>query len=168
MKDMTTDNYYNEISEGYEELHRDEQEKKMKIILSEIKVKSTDKLLDVGCGTGITTIPWKCNRMGLDPAKKLLEKAHKKDEVVYIQGIAEDIIMPDNTFDIVTSVTAIQNFSDIKKGLSEIKRVGKDRFVLTFLKKSSKANTIDKLIRGMFKVDKMIEEDKDFIYFCKK
>ena len=29
--------------------------------------------LDVGCGTGLTTIPWKCKKYGIDPAKKLLE-----------------------------------------------------------------------------------------------
>ena len=48
----------------------------------------------------------------------------------------------------------------------EIKRVGKDRFVLSFLKRSDKKEIIDKLIRRIFKVREVIEEDKDLIYFC--
>jgi ubiquinone/menaquinone biosynthesis C-methylase UbiE len=160
------DTYYDEISEGYEELHRDEQEKKMKIILSEVKVDPADSLLDVGCGTGITTIPWTCKRTGIDPAKKLLLKAHDKEHINYVLAAAEKIPFPNKSFDIVTSVTAIQNFSDIKKGLSEIKRVGKERFVLTYLRKSSKAKSIESLITQMFNVKKRIEEEKDIIFIC--
>lgn len=161
-----TDNYYDSISEGYEELHREEQEKKMKIILSEVHVKPDDNLLDVGCGTGITTIPWKCKRTGADPARKLLEKARDKENVRYVLAPAENLPFKEGEFDIVTSVTAIQNFDDIPKGLSEIKRVGKEKFVLTYLKKSPKAGMIEKLIHEMFSVKKRIEEDKDIIFIC--
>ena len=158
--------YYDEISEGYEELHREEQLKKVELIKKYLKLKSSDKLLDVGCGTGLTTVPWKCKRYGVDPASKLLAKARDKGGIEYKLAPAENIPYDDNYFDIVISITAIQNFSDILKGLMEIKRVGKDKFVLSFLKKSSKKEVIDKLIRKLFKVDNMIEEEKDFIYFC--
>ena len=167
--------YYDEISSGYEELHREEQLKKIKLIKEHFKVKATDKLLDVGCGTGLTTTPWECKRYGIDPAHKLLEKARAmannidngiKGEIEYKLAPAEDIPYPDSYFDVVVSITAIQNFSSISKGLSEIKRVGKDRFVLSFLKRSGKREEIDKLIRKIFKVKEVLEEDKDLIYFC--
>ncbi|MBR9690708.1 methyltransferase domain-containing protein [Candidatus Woesearchaeota archaeon] len=160
--------YYDSISEGYEELYREEQEKKMKIILSEVKVSPDETLLDVGCGTGITIVPWKCIRTGLDPARKLLEKAHDKENVKYVLGRAQDIPFDDDSFDIVTSITAIQNFEVLKKGLSEIKRVGKKRFVLSFLKRSEKKEMIEKFINDMFRVIKIIEEDKDLIFICEK
>ena len=158
--------YYDEISEGYEELHREEQLKKVELIKKHLKLKVSDKLLDVGCGTGLTTEPWKCKRYGIDPAPKLLEKARSKDSIEYKLAPAENIPYDDNYFDVVISITAIQNFSDIPKGLSEIKRVGKGKFVLSFLKKSSKKEVIDNLIRKLFKVNDVIEEDKDLIYFC--
>jgi len=158
--------YYDEISEGYEELHKEEQLKKVFLIKGRLKIKASDKLLDVGCGTGLTTEPWECKRYGVDPTPRLLERARCKDEIEYKLGAAENILYPDSFFDIVISITAIQNFEDISKGLSEIKRVGKDRFVLSFLKKSSKKNSIDKSIRKIFKIKKIIEEDKDLIYFC--
>ncbi|MBU0629068.1 MAG: class I SAM-dependent methyltransferase [Nanoarchaeota archaeon] len=182
--------YYDEISEGYEELYKEEQLKKVELIKGHLKVKASDKLLDVGCGTGLTTEPWDCIRYGVDPAPKLLERARLQSEIEYKLAPAENIPYPDGFFDVVISITAIQNFADIEKGLSEIKRVGKKRFVLSFLKKSivpngsskpsamldgfevsSKAQTIkkesiDKLIRKIFKIKKIIEEDKDMIYFC--
>lgn len=158
-------NYYNKIATGYEELHKEEQLKKIKLIKKYLKVKQDEKLLDVGCGTGLTTQPWKCISYGIDPSKKLLEKARRKDKrITYKQAPAEKIPFEDNFFDIVISVTAIQNFSNIKNGLKEIKRVGKSKFILTFLKKSPKKEKIDTLIRKHFNIKKVIEEDKDLIY----
>ena len=157
-------NYYDSISKGYEELHKEEQKNKLKIIKKFLKVKIADKLLDVGCGTGITTSPWKCKRYGIDPAENLLKRARLRNKIKYIKAVAENIPFKDNYFDVVISVTAIQNFDNIEKGLKEIKRVGKDRFILTFLKKSSKRNKIDKLIKKYFKIKEIIEEEKDMIY----
>lgn len=160
-------NYYDKIAEGYEELHEEEQLEKIEIIKQKLNINPTDKLLDVGCGSGITTRPWGCVRYGIDTSKKLLEKAIKNDKKgKYMPAHAEKIPFPDNSFDIVISITAIQNFEDIEKGLKEIKRVGKKRFVLSFLKKSLKREKIEKLINILFSVKEKIEEDKDIIFFA--
>jgi len=162
---MTDPNYYNQISEGYEELHCEEQEKKLAIVKDNLEVRPDDLLLDVGCGTGITS-DFDCKVTGLDPAKKLLDKC--KLDIELVHAAAEDIPFPDNHFDVVVSITAIQNFTDIEKGLQEIARVGKNRFALSFLKRSGKKDMIDKLIKEIFVIKKVIEEDKDMIYFCGK
>ncbi|MBN2111858.1 class I SAM-dependent methyltransferase [Candidatus Woesearchaeota archaeon] len=159
-------NYYDEIAKGYEELHGEEQEKKIAIIKNKLRLNPEDKLLDAGCGTGLTTRPWKCKRYGIDPSKKLLEKARQKDpEGNYKLAPAEKIPFEDNFFDIVISITAIQNFQDIEKGLREIKRVGRDKFVLSFLKKSEKRRMIELLINKIFDVKEKVEEEKDIIFF---
>ena len=161
--------YYDEISKGYEELHKEEQEKKIKLIKKHLEISKNDLLLDVGCGTGLTTEPWDCRKIGIDPAKKLIEKAKAKNtKTEYRLAPAEDIPFEDDKFDIVISITAIQNFQDIKKGLEEIKRVGKNKFVLSFLKKSNKKEYIENLIKNMFNIDKIIEEEKDLIFFVHK
>ena len=157
-------NYYDEIAKGYEELHKEEQLKKLKIIKKYLKVSKSNKLLDVGCGTGLTTSPWRCKKYGIDPAENLLKKARLKDKIIYKKAVAEKLPFKNNFFDIVISITAIQNFDNIEKALKEIKRVGKNKFILSFLKKSKKKQIIDKLIKKHFKIREIIEEEKDLIY----
>ena len=157
-------NYYDEISEGYEELHKEEQELKIKMIKDWLKPEPHEKLLAVGCGTGLTTEPWPCIRYGVDPAGKLIARARQRHTIKYKIAAAEDIPYPDNYFDHVISITAIQNLQDIEKGLREIKRVGKNSFVLSALKKSSKIDKIKALIHKYFDVKKEIEEEKDLIF----
>jgi len=152
--------YYDEISTGYYELYGKEQNKKLAIILNHFKPKKTDRLLDVGCGSGLSTRVWKCKTVGVDPSFKLLPKGQ-----YYINAEAEHLPFKDSSFDIVISVTALHNFHDIRKGLQEIKRVGKKRFIFSILKKTAKAEKIEKLIKEFFSVKKIIIEDKDIIYF---
>ncbi len=185
------DNYYDKIAKGYDKLHMDEQLKKLDIIEENIRknieikskfsINKITRLLDVGCGTGIATEFFssfsnvdKRNIFGIDPSKELIKIAETKqrkirnnlENIRYSVASAELIPFKDHEFDIVVSLTAIQNFDSIEKGLDEIKRVGKDRFILTFLKKSEKSNTIIKIIESKFNVIKKLEEDKDIIYFC--
>lgn len=156
--------YYDQISEGYEELHKEEQLKKIELIKQFLKPKPEDKLLDVGCGTGLTTEPWPCKRYGVDPAEKLIARARQKQKIIYKQAPAENIPYKDNSFDYVISITALQNFQDIEKGLKEIKRVGKDKFILTALKRSQKIEKIKELINKHFKVKEVLEEEKDLVF----
>jgi len=158
-------NYYDATAKGYEELHKEEQRKKIKLIKKHFSVSPEEKLLDVGCGTGLTTEPWQCRRYGIDPSKELLKRARQQEHIIYKKAAAESIPYQDHFFDIVISITAIQNFQDIEQALREMKRVGKNRFVLTFLKKSPKRKKIESVIFKQFKVSKKLEEEKDTIYF---
>lgn len=163
-------NYYNQISSGYEELHREEQERKLAIIKRELssRIKKNHMLLDVGCGTGITS-DFDCRVFGADPALKLLRKSLEKSKPDFsICAEAERLPFKDNSFDAVVSVTALQNFRDTGKGLDEIKRVGKERcvYALSFLKSSAKKESMINAIKGRFSIKKEIEEDKDMLLFC--
>jgi ubiquinone/menaquinone biosynthesis C-methylase UbiE len=158
-------NYYDEIATGYEELHKEEQLKKIELIKKYFRVKKAYRLLDVGCGTGLTTEPWNCIRYGIDPSKKLLDRARHKDEIKYKLASAENIPYEDHFFDIVISITAIQNFDDIEKGLKEIKRVGKEKFILSFLKKSPKRYIIEDLIEKIFDAKEFIEIQENQRFF---
>ena len=93
-------NYYNEISQGYEELHKEEQLEKIEIIKKFLKPTKTDKLLDVGCGSGISTTPWNCRVYGLDSSAKLLNEAKKKNHpnAKWIHAEAQKIPFRDNFF----------------------------------------------------------------------
>lgn len=162
------DDYYDGISEGYEELHEEEQLKKIALIKKHFSPQADDKLLDVGCGTGLTTEPWGCKRYGIDPASKLIARARQKDKIEYRVAPAESIPYHDDFFDIVISITAIQNFSDIPKAFDEMKRVCKKdgRFVLSFLKKSQKHDLIEQYIMDNFDIVLSLQEDKDKIFIA--
>lgn len=150
--------YYDAIAEGYDELHREEQLEKLAIIRQHLRITPKTKLLDVGCGTGISS-DFPCEVMGIDPSAKLLAK----NPYPHVQGNAESLPFKDHEFDIVISVSAIQNFNDLPKALEEIRRVGNDTYVLSFLKNSSKADYIEDEIRNVFHIKKKIVEKKDII-----
>ena len=64
--------FYNSIAKGYDELYSEEQEIKHRIIKENLKIKNTDLLLDVGCGTGL--LDFNCNTIGMDPSFELLRQ----------------------------------------------------------------------------------------------
>lgn len=157
-------NYYNQIAQGYNELHEEEQLRKLSIIKDNIKLDKSARLLDVGCGTGISS-GFDCFVAGIEPSMELIKQNKSNKKII---GIAESLPFKNSSFDYVVSVTSIHNFEDIKKSISEMERVGKDDFVFSVLKKSEKFGFIKDLILKNFKVDKVIEEAKDVVFFCKK
>lgn len=157
--------YYDEISQGYEKLHKEEQLNKLSIVKKYIKPKSNEKLLDVGCGTGISS-DFNCIVYGIDSSEELISILKRNERnVISCIGYAEDLPYDDNFFDYVISLTAIQNFNDIEKGLMEMKRVGKSCFIVTFLKNSPKKELILNSIKNIFGEYKLVEEAKDLIVF---
>ncbi len=156
--------YYGQIAESYNELHGEEQIAKARIVLQNLTISPNDSLLDVGCGTGIATELFPCRKTGIDPSAELLKSAKFK----VIVGKAESLPFPDNSFDIVISLTAVHNFDNPRKGLEEMKRVSKRDIVISVLKKSSRFADIEKFINELFKITKRVEEVHDVIFFCKK
>lgn len=158
-------NYYDEIAEGYNELHKEEQLKKLHIIFDSGIVDEQDILLDVGCGTGFSLDFFAVKKaVGVDPAAKLVAQYTGEQEISV--AAAEDLPFADNSFDVVISVTALQNFSDLRKGLEEIKRVGKTRFALTTLKRSKVVPELEELLPVVFVGFTFTKEEEslDFIY----
>ena len=72
--------YYDQISQGYEELHKEEQLKKVELIKKHLKLNKENKLLDVGCGTGehlkYLSLGFRCT--GLDINRRMIELARSK------------------------------------------------------------------------------------------
>jgi ubiquinone/menaquinone biosynthesis C-methylase UbiE len=154
--------YYDEIAEGYERLHGEEQLRKAKIILQNLEIKKSDKLLDVGCGTASYLSIFKCEKTGIDPSKELLKQA----KIPTVQGKAEELPFPDNSFDIVISLTVIHH-ANPKKAVAEMFRVAKRDIVISVLKKASNFSEIEKKISKL-NVKKRVEELHDVIFFVSK
>ncbi len=157
--------YYDDIAGGYDELHGAEQERKLRVISAELSLKPCQKLLDVGCGSGISFKFFNCERVGVDSSKELLGKV---EGGVVVEGRAEELPFQDGFFDAVICVTAIHNFEDPEKALDEMLRVGRDSFVVSVLKKSLKRELLERLLREKFRVVKVVDEGVDVIYFLKR
>ncbi len=147
-------NYYDEISKGYNELHKEEQIKKVNEIIDELKI-TNEKVLDVGCGTAFYSYLFK-DYTGIDNSKGMLSKT--KANVIH--GEAENLPFEDKSFDVVISITAIQNFTNIEKAIKEIRRVAKNKIAISIIKRSKKLKEVETLLKDF----KKIEEDKDIIF----
>ncbi len=93
------------------------------------------RVLDVGCGTGYTTVGIldgsdACEVIGLDMNPRQLHRAAQKLKPERVRtslsrGDAENLPFQDATFDAVVSVGAVEYFPDPEKALSEMARVAK-------------------------------------------
>ncbi|MBI4145384.1 methyltransferase domain-containing protein [Candidatus Woesearchaeota archaeon] len=163
--------YYDETSAGYDELHGAEQTRKAREILAYLEqhrlISQHSRLLDVGCGTCISTALFPGDRTGIDPSKELLKRC-KDATIKLVHGNAESLPFVDDWFDIVVSLTAVHNFDDVEKGLREMQRVGTNLFVITLLKKSQEHSAIEALIRKLFKVEAELDDPTDKIFVLRK
>ena len=161
-------NYYDQIAEGYDRLHKEEQLEKLEAIRQYMDIRFTDSLLDVGCGTGFSLDYFTVSQaVGVDPSKGLLEQYAGKHSVY--QQSAEQLSFKENTFDVVISVTALQNFDDVSQGIKEICRVGKQRFALSILKRSPRLPEARAEIKAQFASHSIreYELDKDILFIIK-
>jgi demethylmenaquinone methyltransferase/2-methoxy-6-polyprenyl-1,4-benzoquinol methylase len=135
-------------------------------LMKRIKVLKPSAALDIACGTGdITTAMMRHGIVvtGLDIAEKMLEKAEGKSQKAYARltgkgnggysmpkylcAPADNIPLPDNSFDVVTIGFGIRNFDNRGESLLEIKRVlkpGGTLFILEF------ATPKNRIWRGVF------------------
>ena len=150
---------YDQIAKSYNELHKEEQLKKLNIIKENMKI--IPPLLDIGCGTGISTNFFKVKSVGIDNCKEMIENGN--GDLRYAD--AENLPFKDKTFNTIISVTVFQNITNMEKALKEIIRVSKNNNIcITFLKKSKKLNEFRKLFEKYFENHKEIEEEKDTIF----
>ena len=154
--------FYKLTAKGYNELYGEEQKIKHKIIKENLNIKSDDILLDIGCGTGLSS-EFNCNVVGIDQSLELLKQNKNMNKIL---AKAEHIPFKNKVFDKVISITSMHNFNNIEKSIKEIKRVGKKDFAFSILKKSNKFDFIEKIIKKNFNIRKIIDGKKDWIFIC--
>lgn len=149
--------YYDEISSGYDELHRGEQVEKARIIKENCELSGL--LLDVGAGTGSITrfFEEKAECIALDPALEMV----KNYSGLKVVARAEELPFKDKSFDSIISLTALHH-SDLEKAWAEIKRVSKEEagIGISFFKRAKNLALAEKLFSGFKKID----SEKDFVF----
>lgn len=96
-----------------------------------IKLKSSDRLLDVGCGTGYfisLAAQSGADITGFDATAPFIEEAKQRNpSVTFFTGEMEELPFADNSFDVVTGFNSFQYAADVKNALKEAKRVLKSK-----------------------------------------
>lgn len=114
--------------------------KTIKDIYSFIKT-PTPVVLDLGCGTGISTqqmVKRGSKIFGCDVDDQMIANAKKDKSITYVRGSAENLPFPKDTFDIITMFTSFHWFT-IKKALKEIHRVLKPKGIVCIVQPSHKS-----------------------------
>lgn len=115
------------------------------LLLKMLSAKSGERILDVGCGTGIFTqdvLQKGCRIIGVDLSSKMLLNASRRlNRKSFNAACADMIFLPfcDGSFDRVFSMTAVEFVVDLKKAVEELNRVTRNggTIVLTTLNRLS-------------------------------
>lgn len=104
------------------------------IVAAEASVRAGDHVLDVACGTGALTLAAASivgpagSVVGLDANPEMLAVARRNDpRIEWLQGVAEALPLPDDSFDAVVSQFGLMFFEDRPRALREMMRVLKPR-----------------------------------------
>lgn len=98
-------------------------------LLEAAGVGSGDRVLDVGCGTGVlaraalSLVGDGGQVVGVDPNEGMLSVARRTPGIVWKQGVAEDLAFADATFDHVVSQFVLMFVEDSQAAVHEMARV---------------------------------------------
>jgi SAM-dependent methyltransferase len=117
----------------------------IKLVLDLLSPKKGQRVLDIGCGTGINLSPFLekgLSLTGIDPSPYMLDLAHKRlgNRVDLHRGMAEDLPFEDNSFDAAMIFTSLEFADRPGKAIEEACRVAKDRVVIGVLNRYAPQN----------------------------
>ncbi|MFT4250278.1 MAG: class I SAM-dependent methyltransferase [Candidatus Woesearchaeota archaeon] len=151
---------YDFIASGYDKLHGDEQERKLKKLLTAITLSEYEVVVDVGCATAhLSKFFSQQEYFGLDPSEKLLAQAPRGARVLCARG--EEIPIPDAQADLVLSLTALHNYDDPIRGVSELARICSKTTLIGILRKSDSHDTILRAVEECFVVENVFLDAHD-------
>ncbi|BCS97888.1 methyltransferase type 11 [Desulfoluna limicola] len=124
--------------------HRDAAERQAQLLVKLTKPAYGDRILDIGCGTGVTLA---ClDRMkpgldftGLDASTYMLDIAGEtlKNRAELFKGTAEELPFEDNAFNFAILNLTLEFVASPEKAIAEAARVAKDRLYIGFFNRLS-------------------------------
>ena len=119
---------WNDVSNNYHEIRPKPPTEIVNIILSWLK-NTPDVVVDVGCGTGLSTTIWtsiSAKTIGIEPNDDMRAAAEKhintEDGIVFQKGVSNDTTLPSDYADVIT-VSQAFHWMDIDSTLVEFFRV---------------------------------------------
>jgi len=103
-------------------------ELELNLLMEFVHPEQGKNMLEVGIGTGLFAMEFRKKGMvvkGIDPSVEMLSIAKRRGFDVK-PGIGEDIPFPDNSFDVILSMTSMEFSKEPDSFISEMKRVTKN------------------------------------------
>ena len=119
----------------------------IKLMLDLLKPEKGQRVLDIGCGTGISLEPLLdrgLNLTGIDPSVYMLDLASKRlgSQVTLHNGFAEALPFDDNEFDAAILFISLEFTDRPAKAIEEACRVAKDTVILCVLNRYAPLNMV--------------------------
>jgi len=126
----------------------------IKLISSLIRPMSGRRLLDIGCGTGLSLEPFVdlgMNLTGIDSSAYMLDKAAERlgHRVDLHRGAAEDLPFDDNTFDTALLFFSLEFSDRPAKAIEEACRVAREQVVIGVHNRYALQN-MARRVKGLF------------------
>ena len=158
---MITMGNYNKFAKEYAEQTEAMEKEVRKHFYSLIPGSLESKLLlDVGCGSGHDAEYYASKGAkvhGIDLSEKEIEMATKKANGTFVVGSMNNLPYESNSFDLVTSVYALQASDDVPKALTEMIRVAKPGAIIQVTTKHPFRNLLESHVN-----------DKNSDYYAKR
>ena len=161
--------FYDMLSNSYDELYGEEQINKYLTILKECNL--SGNIGDMGCGTCLLAeqivklgynIKW---YVGLDISEGMIEVAKRRISRMInadlVVGDMENLPFRDDAFNVVLTITSLQNVPSIKDALSELNRVTRKGLIVSLLKVARNSGEAIERLMKTFLLRKIIIMEKD-------
>ena len=130
--------YYDDLYSRRTDVWREQghSEELTRYIVELVEAFGPGRYLDLGCGEGFFLAQARSMEgFGIDLSRKVLLKARARSQATVAIAVAERLPFPDQTFDVVTSIGALEHFVDDVTAVTEIRRVLRPhgRFILLLL-----------------------------------
>jgi SAM-dependent methyltransferase len=119
--------YYDTIGLNYAQLRKPDQRIAAMI---EGKIGDARTIINVGAGTG-SYEPKGRNVVAVEPSKVMIDQ-RPVDSAPVTQASAEDLPFQDKCFDVSLAILTVHHWTDLSKGLSEMKRVSEKQIIFTW------------------------------------
>jgi len=122
----------------------------IKLMVDLLLPEEGQRILDIGCGTGISLQPLLGKGLsltGIDPSLYMLDLASKRfgEKVDLHRGVAEDLPFEDNQFDAAYLFTSLEFTDRPAKAIEEACRVAKDTVIICVLNRYAPLNMARRL-----------------------
>jgi ubiquinone/menaquinone biosynthesis C-methylase UbiE len=129
-----SENVYNKIGESYSR-HRRADSRIVDHIFRLYDLPAGSIIADIGAGTGNYSIS--LSERGyiikaVEPSATMRNQAHFDNNIEWLEGIAEEIPLQDNSVDGVMCILSIHHFTSLEKAANEMARICKDGPILIF------------------------------------